>query len=182
MARLLVTDEKDVEYARKLLARAKSKEDIRMAQAVLLPHDQKMTFAQTADMIGVSKRSVSRYRQNLQLKREGKYAGDTRGGRRRENMPVQEEKRFLEQWKGRAASGQIVVACEIWQALEQQLGRRVSETYVYRLLARNAWRKLAPDTRHPKADVPRQQEWKKNSRKIWMPCSSRSRPKAGRCA
>lgn len=32
----------------------------------------------------------------------------------------------------------------------------------YNLLHRHGWRKLAPDKKHPKADVDAQEEWKKN--------------------
>ena len=41
---------------------------------------------------------------------------------------------------------------------------------VYRLLERHGWRKVAPDTRHPKAQPSVQDEWKKNaSRKFCGP-------------
>jgi transposase len=172
MSRPLNTDKEDIEYAQVLLAQAQSKEDLRMAQSVLLPCCQKMSFEQTARMLGVSKRSISRYRHRLQLKRRGEYKGDRRGGRRRQNMSLEEEKLFLDHWRERAASGQIVVVCEIRQALALKLGRRkCDESYVYRLLARNNWRKLAPDTRHPKADVPRQEAWKKKRcLRVWKPC------------
>ena len=182
MARPLITQEEDIKYAQVLLAQAKNMEDMGMAQSVLLPHFQKMSFAQAANMMGLSKRSVSRWRERLQRKRMGTYAGDRRGGRQRQNMSLEQEKRFLNQWREQAASGQIVVVCEIRQALARQLKRGVCESYVYRLLARNHWRKLAPDTRHPKADEHKQQEWKKNSRKIWLPCAEPGKPADGPCA
>lgn len=182
MARPLITDTKDIEYAQKLLTQAKTKADMRMAQSILLPHQQKMTFAQTAAMLGVGQRSISRLRQNLRLKRKGKYKGDTRGGRHRQNMSPAQEKSFLEQWNSRAATGQIVVVCEMRQALSAQLQKPVSESYMSRLLARNNWRKTSPDTRHPKADVAGQKRWKKNSRKSWMPCARTPAPADERCA
>jgi hypothetical protein len=40
----------------------------------------------------------------------------------------------------------------------------------YRLLARHGWRKVTPDTRHPKSKPEVQEEWEKNSRKCWKPC------------
>jgi transposase len=177
MAHPLNTKEEDIDYAQKLLAQARNKQEVRMAQSVLLPHCQKMSFEQTANMLGVSKRTVSRLRERLELKRKGKYEGDGRGGRQRENMPLEQEKSFLDQWKQRAASGQIVVVCEMRQQLAEQFGRAVCESYIYRMLARHNWRKLAPDTRHPKADVQKQEAWEKNSRKIWMPCANPSKPK-----
>ena len=41
------------------------------------------------------------------------------------------------------------------------LGRPVAASVVWRLLARHGWRKVAPDTRHPKSDPAAQEAWKK---------------------
>jgi hypothetical protein len=35
------------------------------------------------------------------------------------------------------------------------------------MLARNGWRKLAPDTAHPQGDASAREDWKKNSRGSW---------------
>jgi transposase len=59
--------------------------------------------------------------------------------------------------------GGILVVSEIKQELDRQLGRTTALASVYNLLHRHGWRKLAPDTRHPKADKETQEEWKKNS-------------------
>ena len=42
----------------------------------------------------------------------------------------------------------------------------VAASVVYRMLARHGWRKVAPDTRHPKSDPLVQEEWKKTPRSI----------------
>jgi hypothetical protein len=39
----------------------------------------------------------------------------------------------------------------------------------YRLLARHGWRKVQPDTKHPKSDPALQDEFKKNFLKQWLP-------------
>lgn len=153
-----------------------------MAQAVLMPVEFKASMKQVGLMLGVCEATVWRLRHDLRRKRLGKYQQDARGGRQRQNMSLEEEKTFLEQWQQRAKSGELVVACEMREALAKKLGRGVCESYVYRVLGRHGWRKLAPDTRHPKADAPRQEEWKKNSRKIWQPCASRSEPRLASCA
>jgi transposase len=53
--------------------------------------------------------------------------------------------------------------------LAEKLGQPVKASVVYRLLARHGWRKVAPDTRHPKSDPEAQAEWKKNFPKRWQP-------------
>ena len=50
--------------------------------------------------------------------------------------------------------------------------------WAYRMLERHDWRKVAPDTRHPKSDPAIQEAWKKNSRKFWVNSSRLKQPKA----
>ena len=95
MGRPLHTDKEDIEYAEKLLKEAKSAEEIRMAQAVLLPEKLKMTFEQVAVSLGTSLRTVPRLRKRLKEKRLGECSVGKRGGRRRENMSVEAEKSLL---------------------------------------------------------------------------------------
>jgi len=175
MARPLQTDSLDIAFADELLKRATDARKIRMAQAILLPERMKTTFSKTAHMLGVSTRTVSRLREDLHLMRNEAYEGDRRGGRRRENMSLEQEAAFLAGWHARAEAGEMVVASDLRQAVAQKLERPVAESYVYRLLARHGWRKVAPDTRHPKADVEKQEAWKKNYPKRWPGCWNANR-------
>ena len=85
-------------------------------------------------------------------------------------MSLEEERAFLAPWKTTAEKGQLVVLTPLRAALEEKVGRAVKPSVVYRLLQRHDWRKVAPDTRHPKAEPSVQEEWKKNrSRKSWRP-------------
>ena len=85
-------------------------------------------------------------------------------------MSEQQEQEFLDPWAKLAKEGQVLVLSPIRAALAQKLGRPVAASVVYRFLERHGWRKIAPDTRHPKSDPKRQEAWKKNSRRIWVPC------------
>jgi transposase len=128
------------------------------------------TLDQTAALLGVSRASVprlqARFRQSMQT---GKSPPSNWGGRRRELMTFDEEKKFLEPWELQAKDGGILVVSIIRAALAQHLGRSVKASVVYRLLERHGWRKVAPDTHHPKSDPATQEEWKKNFRKHWRP-------------
>ncbi len=84
-------------------------------------------------------------------------------------MSAEEEEEFLKPWGEQAKAGGVLVLSPVRAALAQHLGRPVKASVVYRLLARHGWRKVAPDTRHPKSDPQVQEDWKKNSRKIWRP-------------
>ena len=66
-------------------------------------------------------------------------------------------------------------------ALAQKLGRRVAASVVYRMLARHGWRKVAPDTRHPKSDSQVQEDWKKNGPKTWQPSPNQRMSKDDEC-
>ena len=85
-------------------------------------------------------------------------------------MSLAQEREFLEPWEKQAKEGGVLVLSPMRAALAQQLGRKVNRSVVWRLLARHGWRKVAPDTRHPKSDPQVQEAWKKNSRRIWRPC------------
>jgi transposase len=82
-----------------------------------------------------------------------------------------EEKGFLALWEDRAKAGELVVLSSLRTALAERVGHSIAPSVLYRLVARNGWRKVAPDTRHPKTDLVAQQEWKKKRfRKWWQPC------------
>lgn len=91
------------------------------------------------------------------------------GGRRRASLPLEEEDRFLAPWVQASSEGGILVVSPLRAALAQKLGRPVAASVVYRLLARHGWRKVAPDTRHPKSDPQIQEAWEKNFPKHWQP-------------
>ncbi|MGH9445900.1 MAG: winged helix-turn-helix domain-containing protein [Terriglobia bacterium] len=164
-------DLKLVAQAQAVVARAASVNELRAAQSVLLPAVAHATLEETAALLGVSRASVPRLQQRF---REGlKPGGSPRagwGGRRRALMTPQEEKAFLAPWADQAHSAGVLVVSPLRAALAQKLGRKVKPSVVYRLLARHGWRKVAPDTRHPKSDPAAQAEWKKNSPKHWQPC------------
>jgi len=168
MGRALITPAEDMEYAKKLIGRATNLEELRLAQSVLLPESTGKSLDQVAMLMGVGRRTLTRYRNTLRAMRQGRHNPKRRGGRHHQKMSVEEEKSFLEPWREQAAKGQMIVVAPLRQALSERLGATVGEVYVYRLLARNGWRKLAPDTRHPKADAQAQEQWKKNSRKRWQ--------------
>jgi transposase len=114
---------------------------------------------------------VARLQAAFRKQRLGLPAADRNwGGRRQSLLTPEEEAAFLKPWLESAASGNLVVVSPIRAALAQRLGQPVKPSVVYRLLARHGWRKVAPDTRHPKSKPEVQEDWKKNSLKCWTPC------------
>lgn len=172
MARPRRIDSELVKEAQLLASQTEDIQELRMAQAILLPAVAQMTLKAAAKVIGVGRATVARLQKRFRRRKESVGAAlRPWGGRRRALMKLEEEQAFLAAWKPKAEQGQLVVVTPLQVALEEQLGQRVKPSVVYRLLDRHGWRKVAPDTRHPKAQPSVQDEWKKKRfQKSWRPC------------
>lgn len=152
--------------ARAAIAAATTVEQLRQAQAVVLPLDHGLSLEATAGMIGRSVGWTSRLR-NAFIR--GEVVGDgtmpARGGRHHENFTPEREVEVLKPFLDRARTGGVLVVPEIRPLLEAALGRPMALSTVYNLLHRHGWRKLAPDKQHPQSDAQAQLDWKKNSPK-----------------
>ena len=60
-----------------------------------------------------------------------------------------------------AQQGFIATASQIKEKYEEQIGRKVHKTTIYRLLERNGWRKIVPLPHHPQKDRQAQEDFKK---------------------
>ena len=172
MSRPRRIDKKAVARARKAVAQARSLDELRAAQAVLLPAVMDTTLTETAALLGVGRATVARMQASFrQSEKSAAMEGKEKnwGGRRNALLTVAEEEEFLFPWLEQAKAGGMLVVSPMRAALAQKLGKPVKASVVYRLLARHGWRKVAPDTRHPKSDPQAQAEWKKNFPRLWWP-------------
>jgi transposase len=171
MARPRKVDPRLVQQALSTVRQTQDIREMREAMAVLLPAELNTSLEQTARVLGVGRATVPRLQAGFRERRQSpKEERKNWGGRRRFLMSAEQEKQFLQPWIEQAQTGGILVVSPIRAALAQRLGRPVKPSVVYRLLVRHGWRKVAPDTRHPKSDPQIQEDWKKNSPKIWRPC------------
>ncbi|KAA6331387.1 hypothetical protein EZS27_020003 [termite gut metagenome] len=94
-----------------------------------------------------------------------------RGGRReaRSLMSLEEESNLLKQIEKQALSGQILIYKQVKSLIEEQLGKSVSDDYVWDLFKRHKWTKKVPRQSHPQADKEAQEAYKKNSQRYWHP-------------
>ena len=171
MSRPRHVDWKLVSKAQAIVAQTTDIRQLKAAQAVLLPAVTGTTLEQTASLLGVGRASVHRlqqqFRQNLQTASQPRQKW---GGRRRALLSGEEEETLLAPWVEPARQAGVLVVSPLRAALAERLGRKIAPSVVYRLLARHGWRKVAPDTRHPRCDPAAQAEWKKDSPKRWQPC------------
>jgi transposase len=170
MARPTRIDPELVQKAQTLVAQTTDLQTLREAQSILLPALHGATLEQTASLLGVSRASVHRLQTRFRERSQGRYVAKRHGGCRRALMSLEEEQAFLALWAEQAKEGGVLVVSGLRAALSQQLGRPIAPSVLYRLLERHGWRKVAPDTRHPKSDPQVQEDFKKNSPKRWVPC------------
>lgn len=154
-------------------------DDFKSALAVLLPAQAGLTLEETARLLGVGTASVNRMQSRLRLGRAAPSQRRNWGGRRQSLLTAQEEIEFLKPWAAQAQNAGLLVLSPIRAALALRVGHPVKASVVWRLLARHGWRKVAPDTKHPKNDPKIMRAWKKNSPKLWRPCSARTSCRAG---
>ena len=168
MARPRRIDLELVTQAQVVVAQASDVESLRCAQAVTTAV-LGATLEQTAMLLGVGRASVLRLQSRLrQFCAKPDAERPSWGGRRRASLTPEEEGDFLARWQEESNAGEVLVASPLRAALAQRLGHPVAASVVYRMLARHGWRKVAPDTRHPKSDPQVQDAWKKNSPKLWQ--------------
>ena len=179
MARPIQIHMKRIVKAKRTVQTTRSLDDFRAALAVLLPAQAGLTLADTAALLGIGTATVNRLQARLDSGRTSSSGKRNWGGRRKSLLTLQEEIEFLKPWAERARTAGLLVLSPIRAALAQRIGQPVKASVIWRLLARHGWRKVAPDTRHPKNDPKVMQAWKKNSRRLWQPCSAGVRSSEG---
>jgi hypothetical protein len=86
------------------------------------------------------------------------------GGRRRENMTLQEEKAFLAKFAKAAGAGELPNIGELKSANEKEIRHPTSNSTVYDLLARHEWRNRCPF--HPDRNIRRKKPIKKSIKHV----------------
>ncbi len=117
-----------------------------------------------AKKLDVDPRMVSKW---VRQYNEGgiKYLDKPVGGRRNENMTLEEEDKFLEEFKEKAEKGQIIEVKEIKKEYEKRTKASKSKGQIYAVLHRHGWRKVKPRSKHPKkVSSEKIEESKKNKR------------------
>ncbi len=166
MAHTATYEEHEIDEAIRLVESAKTMQQLRQGQAILIPALTGASMDTTARILGIGRNQVCVMRREFREHGGTTYTDkDRRGGRHRELLSPEEEKAVLAPWLEQAKNGGVLVVPPIHVAYEERVGKKVPPSTVYRLLARHGWRKVTPDTRHPKAHPETQEDFKKNSRK-----------------
>ena len=168
MRKTSIRDHLNQEQIRKEMQGPGTREQFQRWQAIYLMA-KGLLVEQVAEYVGVAKGTIHQWVFQYNHQGPGSFSLQGRGGRRFGIMSVEEEADLLESLRAEAERGEIVGAFWLREMVEKKLGREVSKDYLYDLLHRHDWRKVVPRPRHPKADVEKQEEFKKNSRSCWQP-------------
>lgn len=153
--------EKAVARLRAALKKAKTKGEYQRVQCLWLRASLGLSSEQVAQAIGWRPTSVRRLQSRYLREGERALEGVGRGGRRRQNLTLDEERALLAQFAEKAEQGGLLVVSEVRVGYEKAVGRRVPKSTVYRMLARHGWRKITPRPRHPQSERERQEAFKK---------------------
>lgn len=156
--------------AREALRKAKTADELRAAQAVVLPLELGLSIAQTAIAIGrsVGVTCTMRTRYTRIARQEAVPPVSKRQLRNRAHLSLEEEGAMLDEVLEQATQGGVVIVPPLQERFAEKLGNPVALSTIYRMLARHGWRKLAPDTEHPQGDMQAREDWKKNSPARWQ--------------
>lgn len=122
-----------------------------------------------ADITGYSKANVYAIVQQFNNSNKPEVSTKKRGGRRRSIMTLEQERELMSSLETKAINSQILSANDVRQIVEQKINRPVSDDFVWDLFKRNGWTKHSPRPHHPNKDTDKQEEFKKNSKTIWLP-------------
>ena len=175
MAKPTKLTEQAVAYAQQQVQTARDAESLRRALAILLPAQTGITQTRTAQLLGIGVATVKRYQKTLHQQAHGEIvAARRRGGRHNATLSLDVEKAFLEGWTRQAKQGKAVLVKPLREDLQRRVGTRIPLYTMYRMLARHGWRKVVPDTQHPKGDPEAREAFKKTSALSWLPPGART--------
>ncbi|HAP67239.1 MAG TPA: hypothetical protein DCQ99_05470 [Nitrospinae bacterium] len=173
MARTVHISKEEISQARKLREKATTAAELRNALSVLLITELGLDAGKAAELLGTSRRTIFRKREKFRSQDDS--VRNSWGGRRRFSLSIEEEREFLSTWEVEATAGGVLSVPPIHAALVKRLGHNTPMSTTYRMLARHGWRKVQPDTKHPKSDQSAQEEFKKTP----GACGCRLRKKSG---
>ncbi len=148
-----------LELAKEAAQKAKTPDELRMAQAILIPGLLGTPDHIVAEIVGRSRGTVVQLRKKFGTYKKSRDRNW--GGRRFGYMTIEQERQFLSRFLDKAAQGGILVVSEIRQAFEALVGHKVAESTIYRMLDRHDWRTIIPRPRHRESDSEAQEGFKK---------------------
>ena len=153
-----------INAARELLKTARTADELRLAQSVLLPLELGLSIEQTARVIGRSSGATCTMRTRFGKVASGLMASprSKRQLRNRANADLERERAILDEVLTGAVNGGVVIIPQIKPAIEAELGKTLALSSVYRMLDSARVGASWPQTLGtPKATRRAREDWKK---------------------
>ena len=141
--------EKQREEVKAALKTSHDKEEYQRVQAVWLRMELGLNASEIARILGIHTGSVWRIHSRFFHEGASVFRSGPHGGRYKENMRLEDEKRFLSPFIEKTSRSGVLVVSGIKLAYEKTLGHKVPKSTIYRMLERNGWRKIMPRPSHP---------------------------------
>jgi pyrimidine operon attenuation protein/uracil phosphoribosyltransferase len=91
--------------------------------------------------------------------------------RNRAHATLEREAQIIDEVLAGTMRGGGVVVPPLKENVEERLDKPVALSTIYRMLARNGWRKQAPDKAHAQGGAVAREDWEKNFRRSWTKSS-----------
>jgi len=115
--------------------------------SIWLTHTGRLHADKVADILGVSKQAVWLWIRQYNEKGPSGLDRLGRGGRRWGILSPEEERQWLAPLIREARSGRPVKPSDVQQLVESKLHKKVSKSYIYKLLKRHDWADITGLTR-----------------------------------
>jgi transposase len=153
--------DKLIEHLQKLLRSNQSNISIKRVQCIYFKVKHEKNPEEIGDMVGYNKNYVKQIQAEYWKNGDSAFYLKQRGGRKRENLTIIEEKAIVDEFEKKAKNAEILEVGKIKEAYENKIGKKVPKSTVYRMLKRHKWRKIAPRPTHPDSNPEAIENFKK---------------------
>lgn len=153
--------QKQVLSIQKAMQQARNRSAFQRLQCLWLRAQQERSTAEIANIVGFSESHVRRVWSEYLRGGLEAAEGRPKGGRRHQNLTVEQERALLKPFVDHAVQGRALTARHIKRSYEDRVGKPVPDSTVCRLLARQGWRRVQPRPKHPRRDPKAQATFKK---------------------
>ena len=115
-----------------------------------------------AKMVGYNKASINNIVSRYFKEGLASMIGENRKGGNKRYLSENESAKLLKTFEKQSDSGHMLVISDIKKAYEKKIGKEVPCSTIYRMVARQKWRKIMPRSKHPKSKPEEQEAYKKN--------------------
>ncbi len=169
MRTLKLTAPVDIESIKHKMKTAKNTTDYKRWQVIYLLSSYQLCAADLSNMTGYSKANIYAVVRQFNHSVSQDVSTEKRGGRRRSFLTLEQEKKLMKGLEQKALAGQILSYLDIKKIVEKEVGKAVSQDFIWDLFKRNGWTKHSPRPYHPKKNSDLQEDFKKNSKSVWIP-------------